>query len=112
LIDSIHQRSRLFARKRDAVNYAACNEELHAAIYDGARNSTIREVALSLRQQLAPFRARIFYTTERIKTSWAEHDDIVSAILAHDGDKAAESMRQHLARAALNVIHHFRSRSR
>jgi DNA-binding GntR family transcriptional regulator len=92
------------------VNYAACNEELHAAIYDSARNRTIHEVASSLRQQLAPFRARIFYTSERIKTSCAEHDDIVSAILAHDGDKAAESMRQHLARAALNVIQHFRSR--
>jgi DNA-binding GntR family transcriptional regulator len=110
LIDSIHQRGRLFARKRDAVSYAACNEELHAAIYDSARNRTIHEVASSLRQQLAPFRARIFYTSERIKTSCAEHDDIVSAILAHDGDKAAESMRQHLARAALNVIQHFRSR--
>jgi DNA-binding GntR family transcriptional regulator len=110
LIDHIHQRSRGFARRRDAVNYAACNDALHAAIYDGTRNKTIQDVASSLRQQLAPFRSRILYTAERIKTSCAEHDEIVSAILAHDGAKAAESMRRHMARAALNVIQHFRSR--
>jgi DNA-binding GntR family transcriptional regulator len=110
LIDHIHQRSRLFAKKKDAANYAACNEQLHTAIFEGARNKTIEAVALNLRRQLAPFRVRLFYTPPRIETSWAEHDDIVSAILAHNGDKAAESMQRHLARAALNVIQHFRSR--
>jgi DNA-binding GntR family transcriptional regulator len=110
LIDHVHHRSRNFARKKDAANYAACNEELHAAIYEGTRNKTIQEVATRLRQQLAPFCSRTFYTADRMETSWQEHDDIVSAILAHDGEKAAESMRRHLAGAALNVIQHFRQR--
>jgi DNA-binding GntR family transcriptional regulator len=111
-IGHIHQQGRRFARKRDAPGYARANEEFHAAIYDGARNTTIKTVALELRQRLAPFRSRVFYSIDRIQSSCAEHDEITSAILAEDGDSAAESMRKHAARSALNVIQHFKGLSR
>ena len=55
----------------------------------------------------APFRARVFYSPERIRTSVAEHDEIVRALVAQDAERAADSMRDHAARSALNVLQHF-----
>jgi DNA-binding GntR family transcriptional regulator len=111
-IGHIHEQGRKFANKRDAVEYARVNEEFHAAIYEGARNKTMKIIALDLRQRLAPFRSRVFYSGDRVQTSCSEHEEIATAILAQDGDRAAESMRRHAAQTALNVIQYFQGLSR
>jgi DNA-binding GntR family transcriptional regulator len=111
-IDHIHRRGEAAAAKKNAKEYAALNEELHAAIYAGSRNKTIETFALDIRRRLSPFRSRMFYSPGRIQSSVSEHEDIVSAILTHDDDKAAIAMRNHIAHAALNVIKYFQGQSR
>lgn len=106
-IEIVHQSTSTAATTGDATTYAALNEQLHQLIYSGARNRTLEEVALNLRQRLAPFRARIFFSTaNRMQGSHLEHAAIVEAILARDPDAAAHAMQEHAAHAAMNVLAH------
>lgn len=107
-IEHIHQQAKQAVTGRATKTYAALNEDLHRTIYAGARNKTLEGIALNLRQRLAPFRARLFFTADnRMRGSHAEHDAIVKAILAQDAGAAAEAMRDHAAHAAMNISQHF-----
>lgn len=106
-IELIHKEAQSALASNDVKAYAALNEDFHLAIYAGARNMTIQETALNLRQRLAPFRLRIFFSPDRVQTSLAEHDAIVQAILTQNSDEAAQAMRKHSAGSVMNVMQHF-----
>lgn len=106
-IELIHKEAQSALASNDVKAYAALNDDFHLAIYAGARNVTIQEVALNLRQRLAPFRLRIFFSPDRVQTSLAEHDAIVAAILTQNSDDAAQAMRKHSAGSVMNVMQHF-----
>lgn len=106
-IEIVHQSTSAAAAAGDTATYATLNEQLHQLIYAGARNRTLAELALNMRQRLAPFRARLFFSTDnRMQGSNVEHDAIVRAILARDADAAAHAMLEHSAQAAMNVRTH------
>lgn len=107
-IEFVHQQAAKAAASGDAKAYAELNEEFHALIYAGARNKTLQDLALGLRQRLAPFRSRGFFVAEnRLQHSHVEHEALVAALLAHDGDAAAAAMHSHAANSAMNVLQHF-----
>lgn len=106
-IELIHKESQAALADNDVKTYAALNDDFHLAIYAGARNMTIEQTALNLRQRLAPFRLRVFFSPNRVQTSLAEHDAIVQAILAQNADEAAHAMRKHSAGSVMNVMQHF-----
>lgn len=109
-IEHVHQQAQQAMAGGDAKAYAELNEEFHALIYAGARNRTLQDLALSLRQRLAPLRSRGFFVTEnRLQHSHVEHEAIVTAMLAHDGDAAAAAMHSHAANSAMNVLQHLRT---
>jgi DNA-binding GntR family transcriptional regulator len=106
-IEIVHQSTSSAAATGDATTYAALNEQLHRLIYAGARNRTLEELALNMRQRLAPFRAKLFFAADnRMQGSHLEHDAIVRAILARDAEGAAQAMQEHAAHAAMNVRTH------
>lgn len=106
-IDFIHQQAAQAVAQGDAKAYAALNEEFHSLIYAGARNKTLQDLALGLRQRLAPFRSRGFFVTEnRLQHSHVEHQALVNALLAQDGAGAAQAMHSHAANSAMNVLQH------
>ena len=106
-IEQIHQQGKRVARANSKA-YAALNEQLHSAIYAACGSKTIEGVAIELRRRLAPFRSRQFYSNDRRKTSVAEHDEIVAAILAFDRARAENAMRRHISAASVNVSKYFR----
>ncbi|GAA0521133.1 GntR family transcriptional regulator [Pigmentiphaga sp. GD03639] len=107
-IEFIHQQATDAVARGDSQAYAALNEEFHALIYAGARNKTLQEIALGLRQRLAPFRAQGFFVAEnRLQHSHVEHEALVKALLEHDGEAAAQAMHSHAANSAMNVLQHF-----
>lgn len=106
-IEIVHQSASAAAQAGDAATYASLNEQLHQLIYAGARNRTLAELALGMRRRLAPFRARLFFSTDnRMQGSNAEHEGIIAAILARDADGAAHAMLEHAAQSATNVRTH------
>lgn len=107
-IELLHKRAQAAVAKKDADEYARLNEAFHHAIYSGARSRTLSAVAVNLRQRLTPFRSQDFFSSgNRMKSSMEEHDAIVRAISASDGEGAFEAMRRHTASTATNVIEYF-----
>lgn len=107
-IEHLHAQAATAASQGDAKAYAELNEEFHALIYAGTRNKTLQDMAIGLRQRLAPFRSRGFFTTQnRLQHSHAEHETLVRALLANDGAGAAQAMHSHAANSAMNVMQHF-----
>ena len=109
-IEMIHHSAVRAASAGDAKVYSALNEDLHRSIYAGAHNTTLDEVARGLRQRLAPFRSMMFFTLDnRMQHSNAEHQGLVEAILAQDGDVAGRAMHDHAAHSAMNALSRLRA---
>jgi DNA-binding GntR family transcriptional regulator len=103
---TVEQRSQLEAHHRDmgeavrrgeVTSYRSGNVAFHALIYDGARNSYLREITLATRARLGPYRGAQLEAPQRLSASYAEHEAIVRAIVRGEADRAATLMRRHLA---------------
>ena len=92
------------AGRRDA--YVDFNNRFHDAIYHGAHNGFLAELALTVRQRCAPFRRAQFETLGRLAKSHAEHGAVVTAIQRGDADAAATEMRAHIivVRTAVDAV--------
>ena len=86
--------------------YVDLNNRFHEAIYRGAHNDFLAELALSVRTRCAPFRRAQFETLGRLAKSHAEHDAVVTAIQRGDADTAATEMRAHIivVRTAVDAV--------
>ena len=86
--------------------YVDLNNRFHEAIYRGAHNDFLAELALSVRTRCAPFRRAQFETLGRLAKSHAEHDAVVTAIQRGDADTAANEMRAHIivVRTAVDAV--------
>jgi DNA-binding GntR family transcriptional regulator len=81
----------------DLAGYRAANVAFHEALYQGAGNAYLAELADATRRRLAPFRAAQLGGKDRLAASHAEHGAIIEAIIAGDGETAAAAVRAHLA---------------
>lgn len=84
-------------RAADVNAYRQANMDFHALLYDGAHNAYLKQLALSTRERLAPYRGVQLQAPTRLAKSYAEHQEIVTAILRADPLCAAGATRQHLA---------------
>ena len=83
--------------------YADFNLEFHHLIYQGTHNAFLLEQALSLRSRMAAFRQTQLLEEGRPARSFAEHAEIVEAILRSDGEEAAKRMRAHLFNGSVSL---------
>lgn len=103
-IDDAEQKQLLKAHKaceaaRDAQDpdeYYRLNEVFHQSIYTASHNGFLAEQADALHRRLRPYRRLQLRVRNRMQTSYSEHQAIVDAILAGDGDLAAETLRRHV----------------
>ena len=96
LLASAHQDCRIVAESGDIAAYQEGNRHFHEAIYAMSNNAFLAEVTRGVRNRLAPFRKVQFNHAGRLLGSINEHEFIVRAILAGDGETAARQMRDHL----------------
>lgn len=80
----------------DADAYYYANEVFHNAIYDAAHNVYLADQARALRRRLRPFRRLQLRLSGRVAVSFAEHEAILQAILAGDGDGAEALLKDHI----------------
>ena len=92
-----HEAMAPLAASGDVAGYRAANVRFHEALYAGAANSYLAELAEATRRRLAPFRAAQLSGPERLAASHAEHGVIIAAILAGDREAAGVAVRHHLA---------------
>lgn len=96
-LQAIHDNSAAFVAAGDRASYIEANSRFHEAIYKGAHNSFLAEMALSVRKRLLPFRRAQFETLGRLAKSHFEHGRVTLAIQRGDAEAAARDMRAHLA---------------
>ncbi len=80
----------------DSDEYFYMNEAFHEQIYAGSHNAFLAEQARCLHRRLRPYRRLQLRVRDRLATSYSEHDGIVQAIIAGDGDRTAELLRDHI----------------
>lgn len=93
----LHERMATLAEARDAVAYAAENVRFHSAIYAGAHNAILADMAIGLRRRLQPYRQAQFQAPNRVPRSHAEHAAVVDAISRGDAAGAHTAMLQHVS---------------
>jgi DNA-binding GntR family transcriptional regulator len=81
----------------DPDTYYFENEHFHRAIYAAGGNRFLAEQALALHRRLAPFRRLQLRVRNRLRTSQAEHESIVAAILEGDAASAGARLKGHVA---------------
>ncbi len=91
-----HQACKDASNAQDADAYFYRNEGFHEAIFAGSHNTFLAEQARALQRRLRPYRRLQLRVRDRVHVSFAEHDAIVQAIVAGNGDLAAELMRGHV----------------
>jgi DNA-binding GntR family transcriptional regulator len=93
---ALHQEAAALAQAGDQPQYEAANASLHELIIQGSGNAIVREEIDDARRRLANFRRHVFDQPGRLMTSCAEHEPIVRAVCAGDGEGAAQAMRDHI----------------
>lgn len=81
---------------KDPDSYYRLNEVFHHCIYAVSHNSFLAEQAAALHRRLRPYRRLQLRVRNRMNVSFAEHAEIVDAIVAGNSDKAAENLRNHV----------------
>lgn len=76
--------------------YYQLNEVFHRRIYEASHNGFLAEQATALHRRLRPYRRLQLRVRNRMQSSFSEHAGIVEAIVAGDGDQAAELLRSHV----------------
>lgn len=72
------------------------NNVFHGCIYLASHNSFLADQAFILQRRLAPLRRMQLRSFNRMRSSLHEHGQVVDAILAQDGERAAARLRDHI----------------
>ena len=91
----LHKSFKPYVLDNDRETYQRMNRPFHIAIYQGAHNSYLEEHATALYDRLAPYRLYEHNRPGEIQNAYAEHDGIVNAILARQGDLAYKLLKEH-----------------
>ena len=96
-IDQLCRATQTAANQSDRHAFEQANERFHQALYRGCGNAIVVEQVRQLRLRLAAFRRRVRDQPGRLQTSAAEHQQIVTALLANQPEAAAQAMREHIS---------------
>jgi DNA-binding GntR family transcriptional regulator len=82
---------------RDSETYYEVNERFHAIIYRQSGNAFLEQECQRLHRRLQPFRRVQLRLRGRLRQSMGEHEAILRALEAGDGESAARVLRDHVA---------------
>ena len=92
-----HNACKLAATSQNPDDYYYPNEKFHFAIYAASHNSYLEEQARQLHRKMSVYRRLQLRVRDRIANSFAEHDEVINAMLVGDGDLTADRLRKHVA---------------
>jgi len=81
----------------------AADMDFHIYLYELSGNRLFVDTMRELWNHLRRAMREVLQHREYRKAIWVEHEQILRAIAAHDGDGAAALVRAHLSNAAVNV---------
>ncbi|WP_026163190.1 GntR family transcriptional regulator [Kribbella catacumbae] len=78
------------------LKYSAANRELHSTLAEIAGQTTATDLIGRLNIQMVRFQFQLSLRPGRPQTSLGEHLAVIKAVLARDGARAEQAMRDHL----------------
>jgi DNA-binding GntR family transcriptional regulator len=84
------------ARTGDADAYYYANERFHHVLYEASHNGYLAEQCRQLHDRLKPYRRLQLRALSRVAVSLAEHQAVVDAVLAGDGERAERVLKDHI----------------
>lgn len=96
VFEAVHESCRQLAEAGEVEAYYLRNSDFHHCIYRATHNTFLEQEAMRLHAMLQPYRRMQLQVRNRMARSFAEHDAVVTAIRAGDGNAAAEAMRAHV----------------
>lgn len=99
-----HALSRLHSRMGETVapmpenirEFGEMNDAFHVLLYRGAHNHFLEDTTSSLRKRLSLYRRSQFRTGDRLRKSFAEHAEVVKAVISGDAERAHAAMLHHV----------------
>jgi DNA-binding GntR family transcriptional regulator len=98
-VDALLDIEDALADASDPAEMARLNRTFHEAICRAARNRYLDNASRELQDWIALLGPTTFTVTGRPSTSHREHQTIIDAIAARDGDKAEKLAREHIREA-------------
>ncbi|TDT93753.1 GntR family transcriptional regulator [Azorhizobium sp. AG788] len=95
-IEAAHADCAAAVRAEDRETYYSENARFHAAIYAATGNRVLAGEAQRHQRLLQPYRRLQLRVPRRMDASFAEHEAILAALLAGEGEVAAERLRAHV----------------
>ncbi|WP_138467180.1 GntR family transcriptional regulator [Poseidonocella sp. HB161398] len=96
-LDAANAMCRRAVTTQDADAYYLENERFHHIIYRESGNAFLAQETGALHRRLKPFRRMQLRLRGRLPQSMGEHEEIVAALRAGDGERAAADLRAHVA---------------
>lgn len=90
----------------EGIDYAALNRKFHQTIYEQAPSPRLQKMISEVWDGAESTKAVFDFSKQRPKDSFQEHQDLLSAIIEQDGDKAERLMREHRRRVGEILIKH------
>ncbi len=94
---AIHKKFRPYVESNDREGYHELNKTFHEAIYAGSHNRYLMDQASALYDRLAPYRAFQLRRPDALRLASREHQGIIDAIVAGDGDEAFRLLVDHVS---------------
>jgi DNA-binding GntR family transcriptional regulator len=96
-LEELHHHCGALVRGGDAELYHAANADFHAVIWKGCHNGALEDAMAALRARFSPLSRIQFRGEGRLADSYAEHDEVVRAILRGNAELSYQTMRRHVA---------------
>jgi DNA-binding GntR family transcriptional regulator len=97
-LEELHHQCGGLVRHGDAELYHQANIDFHAAIRVGCHNTALEDAMATLRRRFSPLSRIQFRGEGRLADSYAEHDEVVRAIVRGNAELAFQTMRRHVTR--------------
>lgn len=92
-----HEACRRAAGAGDSDAYYYENERFHFAIYQASHSQFLFEQCSALHRRLKPYRRLQLRVRNRVARSFAEHEQVVAALLDGSEDAAGRALHDHVA---------------
>ena len=107
-LEETHKAMVSLHRRGDRTNYFRLNQDIHRRIIDMAENAVLAATYAGFADKILRARYLANYSQLRWNESVREHEGIMRAIRARDGDKLAQQMEEHSTKTGKVVIDQLR----
>jgi len=95
-IKALHEEMLRLYAERNRLNYFKLNQNIHSAIVRAAGNTVLAQTHEQLQARIKRIRFIGNETPERWAAAVAEHEDMIVALMARDGERLADVLGRHL----------------